>query len=65
MLALPDVAALDRPQQPAKLALVKHVRQRLGLLRRAQHRRRVALDRLVLHQEAEEPLERRDRARLT
>jgi hypothetical protein len=64
VLALPHVAALDRAQQPAELALVEHVRQRLRLLRRAQHRGRVALDRLVLDQEAEEPLQRRDRARL-
>ena len=48
MLALPDVVALDRVQQAGELAPVEHVRQRLALLRRAQHERRVALELLVL-----------------
>src|SRR6266852_5768922 len=64
MLALPDVVALGRFEQPHELAPVEHVRKRLALLRRAQHLRRVTVDPLVLEQEAEEALERGDGARL-
>jgi hypothetical protein len=64
MLALPDVVALGRIQQPRELAPVEHIRERLALLRRPQHERRVALELLVLEQEAKEALERGDRARL-
>src|SRR5207244_3202676 len=64
MLALPDVVALGRVEQPYQLAAVEHVAERLALLRRPQDERRVALDLLVLEQEAEEALERGDGARL-
>ena len=63
-VALPDVVALGRCEQAGELAPVEHVGQRLALLRRAQHERRVALEILVLDAEAEEAFERRDRARL-
>jgi hypothetical protein len=62
--ALPDVVAFGRIEQAAELAPVEDVRQRLALLRRAQHLRRVAVDLLVLEQEAEEALECGDGARL-
>ena len=48
MLALPDVVALGRVEQARELAPVEHVGERLALLRRPQHERRVALDLLVL-----------------
>jgi hypothetical protein len=64
MLSLPDVAALGRAEQPHELAPIEDVRNRLALLRRAEHKCRVAVDLFVLEQEAEEALERGDRARL-
>jgi hypothetical protein len=64
MVALPYVVALDRLQQPGELAPVEHVGERLPLLRGAQHERRVALQHLVLDQEAEETLDRGDGAGL-
>jgi hypothetical protein len=48
MLALPDVVTRGRAQQPHELAPIEHVGERLTLLRRPQHERRVALDLLVL-----------------
>jgi hypothetical protein len=64
VLARPDVVALDRAEEAAKLAAVEHVGERLPLLGGAEDRGRISLDLLVLGQEAEEALERRDAPRL-
>lgn len=63
-VALPQVATAGLDEQPLQLAHGEHVRQHLALLRRAQRQRRVALEPLLLHEEAEEALERRRRPRL-
>jgi hypothetical protein len=58
MVALPDVVPLRHAKELRELTPIEHVRKRISLLGRPQDARRVALDLLVLVQEAEEGLER-------
>jgi hypothetical protein len=55
-VALPDIVAFGHRKQPRHLAPVEHVRQRLALLRHAQHERGVAVEGLVLDAEAKKHL---------
>jgi hypothetical protein len=54
----------DHGEQAGELAAVEQVGERLPLLRGAQHLGGVAVEVLILEQEAEEALQGRDRARL-
>jgi hypothetical protein len=63
-VAFVDVVAVDRLEQPGELAPVEHVGECVRLLRGAQDARWVALEHLVLDQEAEEPFESGDGAGL-
>lgn len=62
--ALPHLTAPRGGEQPAQLAAVEHVGQRVALLRRAEHRGRIPVEVLVLDAEAKEAPQRGDRAGL-
>src|SRR6266545_4882267 len=51
-VALPDVGLVDGGEEPAEFTVVEYVRERLALLRRTQHKSRVAVEVLVLEAEA-------------